>query len=279
MACWNGRFRCGVVRSEHSYCGCVTTQPTDTPSRTVSAHASDHLRFWWHAAESRGYEPDLYRVLEDEERDLLLEWYDETLRLKMVGEMAVPMASTLLGLVNGSGIRRIVQLGHFAGYSCLMLGWALRRMGASNGLFSIDLSEKFTEYSRGWIDRAGLAGHVGLHTSDSASPDAVEAARAYLGGDPACVVIDSSHQFEHTVAELDLWYPSLVPGGLLVLHDASPMAAQYDRTGQGGVRRALDEWLARAGAPPALTLMGPEKHGQEGPYADPSGLCLIQKPW
>lgn len=257
----------------------MTTQPIRTPPHAVSAHASDHVRFWWHASGERGYEPDLYRVLDDGQRALLIEWYEDTLDRKLVGEMAVPMASALLGLVNGSGVRRIVQLGHFAGYSCLLLGWALERMGVSNGLFSIDLNGKMTDYTRGWLERAGLTGQVGLLTSDSASADAVVAARAYLGGDPACVVIDSSHQYAHTLEELDLWYPSLAPGGLLVLHDASRMAARYDRTGEGGVRRALDEWLARPGAPSALTLMGPEKHGQDGPYADPSGLCLIQKPW
>ena len=257
----------------------MTTHPTHTHPRTVSAHASDHIRFWWHRSENRGYEPDIYRVLGDDERELLLEWYNDTLGRKLVGEMAVPMASALLGFVNGSGVRRIVQLGHFAGYSCLLLGWALRRMGVSNGLFSIDINQTLTDYTRGWLEQAGLSDRVGLLTSDSASPDAVAAARGYRGGDPSCVVIDSSHQFAHTVAELDLWYPSLTPGGLLLLHDASPLAARYDRTEQGGVRRALDVWLARPGAPTALTLLVPEKYGQDGPYADPSGLCLIQKPW
>lgn len=236
----------------------------------------DHIRYWWHS-EHRAYEPDIYRVLAPEERELLLVWYDETLERKLVGEMAVPMASVVLGFVNGSGSRRIVQLGHFAGYSCLLLGWALRRMRAACGLFSIDLREKHTDYTQGWLDRAGLEGVVGLHTSDSADPTCVAAAREYLGGAPSCVLIDSSHQYAHTLAELDLWFAALEPGGLMFLHDASPMAARYDRSGEGGVCRALEEWLARPGAPSALTLLGPSAHGDEGAYADPSGLCVIQK--
>lgn len=212
MAGRPGRFRCGVVGREHSYCGCVTTQPTRTPPHTVSAHATDHIRFWWHASGERGYEPDLYRVLDDGQRALLIEWYEDTLDRKLVGEMAVPMASALLGLVNGSGVRRIVQLGHFAGYSCLLLGWALERMGVSNGLFSIDLNGKMTDYTRGWLERgAGRAGRapdlgLGLGRCGRRGP-------GVSGGDPACVVIDSSHQYAHTLEELDLWYPSLVPGG------------------------------------------------------------------
>lgn len=256
------------------------TSPPEAPTRgSISEHASDHLRFWWHASETRAYEPDLYRVLSDDERAVLKAWYDDTLTRNLIGEMAVPMASVVNGFVTGSGIRRIVQLGHFAGYSCLLLGWALRRMGATRGLLSIDNKDRHTAFVAGWLDRAGLGDYVGLHTADSASPGSVAAAREYLGGDPACVVIDSSHQYAHTLAELDLWYDALAPGGLLFLHDASPMASEYDRTGEGGVRRALDEWLARPVAPSALTLLGPARHGQDGPYADPSGLCLIQKPY
>ncbi|MBK7404091.1 MAG: class I SAM-dependent methyltransferase [Phycisphaerales bacterium] len=236
-----------------------------------------HARYWWHANEGRGYEPDMYRVLSPDERSLLLDWYAATERDGHAGEMAVPMASLVLGMVHGSGIRRLVQLGHFAGYSSLLIGWALRRMGAERGLFSIDLRPKMTGYTQGWLDRAGLGAFVGLHTSDSADPGCVGAAREYLGGAPGAVIIDSSHQYRHTLAELDLWYPALEPGGLLFLHDASPMAAKYDRSGEGGVRRALDEWLARPGAPPALTLLGPEGHGQARAYADPSGLCIIQR--
>lgn len=252
---------------------------TDTTvENPISASATGHVRYWWHAGPGRGYEPDIYRVLTPAQRGLLLGWYAETLERGMIGEMAAPMTSAVLGFVNGSGVRRVVQLGHFAGYSCLMLGWALQRMGAERALFSVDLQERHTAMTRGWLARAGLGGVVGLRTSDSADPACVPAAREYLGGDPACVIIDSSHQYEHTLAELDLWYAALAPGGLMFLHDASPAAAAYDRTGRGGVRRALDEWLARPGAPGAITLAGPAAHGDEGPYADPSGLCLLQKP-
>lgn len=245
---------------------------------TVSSIADEHPRFWWHAGPGRGHEPDLYRVLTPEQRGLLREWYEQTGRENFVGEMAVPMATVVLGFLSGSAVRRVVQLGHFAGYSCLLLGWALQRMGPGHRLFSIDVRPRWTEITGSWLERAGLTETVTLHTADSADPACVGAAREALGGDPECIVIDSSHQHAHTLAELDLWFPALAPGGLMFLHDASPMAAKYDRTGQGGVRRALDEWLARPGSPPAITILGPPEHGQPAPYADPSGLCLIQKP-
>ena len=254
----------------------MTDLPTTASQPQVSDIASDHRRYWWHRLHT--YEPDVYRVLSDSQRQLLIDWYAQSEADGRVGEMAVPMTSAILGFVNGSGIRRVVQLGHFAGYSCLLLGWALQRMGVEHGLFSIDLRQKHTDATRHWTDRAGLDAVLDLHTSDSTEAACVPAAREYLKGDPQAVIIDSSHQYAHTLRELDLWYPALAPGGLVFLHDATPMAARYDRSEQGGVRRAIDEWLARPGAPTALTLAGPPDHDQTAPYADPSGLCVIQKP-
>lgn len=253
---------------------------TETDHATVAARlvGREHARFWWHSHPERRFEPDIYSVLTEGERSLLVAWYDETERDGHVGEMAVPMASLVLGLLNGSGARRVVQLGHYVGYSTLLIGWMLRRMGAERGLFSVDLRPRFTAFTQGWVDRAGLEAFVGLHTSDSADPSCVDAARAFLGGAPSCVIVDSSHQYAHTLAELDLWFDVLEPGGLMLLHDAGAPAAAYDRSGEGGVPRALAEWLSRPGSPPAITLSGPAAYGECAPYADPSGVCVIQKP-
>ncbi|MEY2504751.1 MAG: hypothetical protein QOG27_1031, partial [Verrucomicrobiota bacterium] len=68
------------------------------------------------------------------------------------------------------------------------------------------------------------------------------AAREYLGGDPELIVLDSSHEYQATLDELDLWYPALAAGGLLILHDVSRFAVDFDVTKQGGVLRAFTEW-------------------------------------
>ena len=63
--------------------------------------------------------------------------------------------SLIQGLVMGSGIRSIVQLGHFLGDSTLLLGFMMRRMSFTCSIFSIDISPEASEYTRGWIARAG----------------------------------------------------------------------------------------------------------------------------
>ena len=72
------------------------------------------------------------------------------------------------------------------------------------------------------------------------------AAKKYLGGDPELIILDSSHEYQATLAELDLWYAALAPGGLLALHDVSRFAADFDVTQQGGVGRAFTEWRKSA---------------------------------
>jgi predicted O-methyltransferase YrrM len=248
---------------------------TPPDERSLDFASREHKRYWWHRGEGRRYAPPLYADLSDEEWSLLEEWFAETERIGACGEMSVPMTSVLQGFIAGSGIRAIVQLGHFKGYSTLLLGFMLRRMGAERALVSIDNNRQSTEFTRGWVERAGLGPYVTLIVSDSAAPDAPAQAEAALGGPARCVIIDSSHQYAHTVRELEVWWEALAPGGLMFLHDCSEFARRWDRTGAGGVRRALEEWLPARAEARAIMLDGDP---ESGAYADACGMCLVQKP-
>jgi predicted O-methyltransferase YrrM len=230
----------------------------------------------------RGYVPPVYAFLTDEEWAALDAWYSETdTRFSHTGECNVPAISLIHGLIMGSAIRRVVQLGHFVGYSTLLLGFMMRHMGRTNAVFSVDISEEASAYTRGWVARTGLDEQVRIHVSDSAAPEVAAAASAYLSGQPDVVFIDSSHGYAHTLKELDLWYGEVRPGGLILMHDASEFAAQFDPDRAGGVPRALDEWVGRHGVR-AMLLNADAKPGIPGEalvYGDPCGLGLIQKPF
>lgn len=239
-----------------------------------------HRRYWWHWGKSRRYVPDVYSCLRADEWDVLQAWYDETERLELMGEMAVPMVSVLRGFIVGSGVSAIVQLGHYVGYSTLLLGFALRRMRRAKALFSIDIDRRCTEFTGTWVGKAGLGDQVALQLGDSADPACADAAIAYLGRPPQVVIVDSSHQYAHTLRELDLWYDRLPPGGMIFMHDSSEYAATFDSKRTGGVRRALLEWLPKLPAGSAILIQGDaDLTGQKGtPYADGCGLAIIQKP-
>ncbi|MEI2784834.1 MAG: class I SAM-dependent methyltransferase [Candidatus Nanopelagicales bacterium] len=248
----------------------------------------DHYRFWWHQIPGNDYEPLCYAVLSDEEKSLMISWFEATAD-HYVGECSVPMASLIAGLVGGNGTSRVVQLGHYSGYSTLLTGFLLKRMGRRKALISFDIDEEVTAFTQTWIDRAGLADVVRLELLDSADPQAVARATAYFdGADPQVVFIDSSHQYAHTLLEYRNWQPALAPGGMFIMHDVSRQATAYDSTSAGGVMRAALE-LRSMGAPTPLLInseVGPGGHIAEDlsvladwAYQDGCGVGLLQKPY
>jgi cephalosporin hydroxylase len=115
---------------------------------------------------------------------------------------------------------------------------------------------------------------------DSTRAPAPEAATQYLEGTPHLVIVDSSHEYAATLAELDLWYPVLAPGGVIFLHDTSRFAEDFDVTKAGGVRRAFVEWRTAHPEVEALLLNG-ESRTMEGTrplYKDACGVGILHKP-
>lgn len=248
--------------------------------RSRAFSSSSEPRFWWHRLSRSDYVPPIYANLNEQEWQFLQDWYAETSRQDLVGECAVPIMSLLHGLIMGSSIRRIVQLGTHAGYSTLLLGFFLRQMNASRGLFTFEIGEPLCLYTRGWLERTGLTAFVHVEFRSSLDPSSPNLAREYLGDAPELVFIDSSHEYGDTLAELEAWYPALAPGGLIVLHDSSKFAAGFDVTQKGGVRRALREWRESHPNVESFSL-NHDVAAIETPqmiYKDFCGVGLIQKP-
>ena len=252
---------------------------TDRRSRAWSEKPGD--RYWWHHLPGTDYVPAIYSDLSKDEWETLRDWYAETDQSGPIGECAVPLISLLQGLVMGSRASRIVQLGTCAGYSALLLGWMLRRMDAKRGLFSLDLDPASCEMSRRWIARGGLQDFVEIAERNSLDPQSPGAAKQYLGDDPELIILDSSHEYRATLRELDLWYDALKPGGLLLLHDVSRFAEDFDVTREGGVGRAFREWRKLHEEIETFCLNGDSKTmDQPRPlYKDACGLGLIHKPF
>ena len=249
-------------------------------SRSLKFKQLSHNRYWWHRVPSTNYIPIPYGILDDGEWEIMESWFDDTERkFESTGEANIPPLSMLMGIISGSAISRVVQCGHYVGYSTLLLGFLFRKMGKKQALFSIDIDASVTDYTAQWLKQAGLDDQVRLSIADSADPEGPKRATDYFGGQPPQIVfIDSSHQYEHTLKELDLWYDQLPQGGLLVLHDTSRFAATFDSTGKGGVFRAVSEWCAVKGVT-SLMLNSFVEGGSPGdyPYLDGCGLTIIQK--
>jgi predicted O-methyltransferase YrrM len=250
------------------------------PPRSRRFAGESHPRFWWHHLPGTDYVPPLYGVLSDDEWEVMQGWYDATLANDSIGEINVPAMSMIQGLVMGSAVTRIVQLGHYYGYSALLIGFMLRAMGSGGTLLSIDIDPKATDFTQRWVDRARLGSQVRLHLGDSAAPESLDVAVAALGGMPQLILLDSSHQYEHTLRELDLWVPRMEPGTIMLLHDVSVFAKTFDTAGAGGVQKALDDWLPQHPEAAFLSLnreVIPESDAADLVYKDGCGLGILQR--
>ena len=251
------------------------------PGRSARFRTDPHDRFWWHRLAATDYVPPLYAGLSEDEWAVMEGWFAETTRVGRIAEINVPAMSFATGLVAGNGVRRIVQLGHYYGYSALLVGFALRATGAARpGLATVDVDPAATAFTRAWIAAAGLEDVVAVLEGDSASPAGAERCERALGGAPELLLVDSSHAYGHTLRELDLWAPRLPPGAIVLLHDASVFAQQFDPTGEGGVRRAIAEWLPRHPGWEGMTLNGHVAPGADGDalvYKDACGLGILQR--
>jgi predicted O-methyltransferase YrrM len=189
---------------------------------------TDHpgARYWWHRLPGMDYVPAIYSDLAEEEWIIVRDWYNETDANGRIGECAVPLISFLHGLIMGSRADRIVQLGTCSGYSTLLIGFMLRRMNAQRGLFTLDYDPVIVAMTEQWLRRAGLDSFVRNAELLSTNPASLEEAVSYLGHPPELIILDTSHQYQATLDELNLWYPLLAPGGIFLLHDVSRFAEQ-----------------------------------------------------
>jgi len=242
----------------------------------------DHpaARYWWHRLPGIDFVPPIYSDLSAAEWEIVRAWYEETDRSGAIGECAVPLISLLHGLVTGNRITRLVQLGTCSGYSSLLLGFMLRRMNALRGLLTLEIDPRLSALTNSWLARAGLTSFVTVLEANSLDPNSVAAAREYFADAPELILLDSSHQYQATLQELELWYPLLQVGGIFLLHDVSRFAADFDVTREGGVGRAFREWRRRHPEAETLCLNG-EARTMELPrpaYKDACGLGIIHKP-
>jgi predicted O-methyltransferase YrrM len=280
--CIRNRRAIGNAQTDLRSIEMPSLQPTTTSPQRSRAFAQDsHDRFWWHHLGGTDYVPSIYQVLTDDEWQLMDDWYAATLAANAIGEINVPAMSMLQGLISGGGLSRVVQLGGFYGYSALLMGFWLRQMGQGGRLLSIDIDPEATKFSQEWIDRAGLSEIVFLMLSDSAAKQTlIDTVSTFEGRMPELILLDSSHQYGHTLRELDLWVPAMEPQSIMLLHDTSAFASDWDPNGTGGVRKALDDWLPERKDVACLNLnrhVGEPGVSADRTYQDGCGLGILQK--
>jgi predicted O-methyltransferase YrrM len=241
-----------------------------------SATSSDTEWFRQHA-----YDPPFLKAISEEDGSLMCEWHVATReRHPNSGSSGGEMMTMPISMIMSSEIRRAVQCGDYVGFSTLLLGMIGHYLDRTRVLYTVEIDPGPSEHTRGWVERSGLSHLVHVAVHDSSDPVCVAEAHEFLGSAPDLVCIDSTHQYDHTRAELAQRWNELLPGGLLVLDDASGWAASYDRTDKGGSHRAATEF-SRLYAPNSASFnaaLCPESQASLV-YSDVDRFGLYQKPY
>jgi len=232
---------------------------------------------------NHAYDPPFLRIISEQEQRFLIDWHEAVAQeYPNAGASGVEMMTMLSGLIMGSGISRIVQCGHYVGFSTLLMGFIGRYMGLNRFLYTVDIDPKPSEFTLSWVQKAGLADDIFIAVKDSSDPSNVDAAAEFLGGAPQLIYIDSSHQYQHTLKELALWWDALPPGGLIIMDDVSLWASEFDRTQEGGSHRAALQFrqtVAANGVILNANLAREMPDPYQLIYTDICGFGLIQKPY
>jgi predicted O-methyltransferase YrrM len=154
-----------------------------------------------------------------------------------------PLSLELLGSVlQASRPRLVLELGTYIGFSSLVIGDVLAHNEPAGELVTVEPDQSAQEVAKTSTSHLSNISFVQGYSTDA---DVIRNLRDR--GPFEIVYLDSSHAYTETLRELDLIFdaPMLADGGLLILHDAAKEAAQFDPSGKGGVRRALDEWIGK----------------------------------
>jgi predicted O-methyltransferase YrrM len=191
--------------------------------------------------EGDGRTGDFVRYLSPEARAAFREMRGHPWSAGSTDEFALTLMSALL---RESQPVRALQIGTHIGVSAVVLGDVLAHNARPGKLWTLDPDPLALPVAREFVASAGLPGSVVFVEGRSTDP-AIDDTLRELG--PFDVVyLDASHEYEETLTELGLIFGAWLAGdGVLLLHDAAREAAQFDSTGLGGVRRAMDDWVQR----------------------------------
>ena len=178
---------------------------------------------------------------------------------------ALSLLSTFVAICQPS---RVLELGTYHGFSTLILADLLASNERPGRIVTVDPNAAAQAAARERVAEAGLAGVVRFVCGCSDDEQVLEAVGADAPFD--MLYIDTSHQYEATLAELEMYLvrrPLVRPGALIFLHDIT-----FPMGGDAGVGPAVEHWLARHPDFRYLPLTS------AGIWPNPCGLGILLKP-
>lgn len=133
---------------------------------------------------------------------------------------------------------KVVEVGGHIGLSSLVMGEALRLNGRGK-LYTIEPQPHYLERLRYYTSKASLEDFIEVipgYSHDTAVKSTIEAVAPL-----DLVYVDACHDYLEARHDITYFSRLLRQNGVMVLHDTSVWARDWDTTKKGGVRRALIE--------------------------------------
>lgn len=142
---------------------------------------------------------------------------------------------TLVEMVEALDAKRVIELGVRWGTSTI--AWLYGLQKTAGHLWSVDV-----DHPSIWNDLVGHPGWTFIRGDDTEAWVLQE-----LPEEVDIVFVDTSHRYEHTKREIELYAPRVRPGGALVFHDTAVKEFEHHEPGtepEYPVREAVYDWLA-----------------------------------
>ncbi len=140
---------------------------------------------------------------------------------------------------------KVLEIGSWIGFSGIFLLDAINSShGKTEKMFvTIDPNTEKQSKAKNNYEQAGFNGLYDLVPFGSETKEAISQVMKHAPYD--VLFIDSKHDYSQAKKELETYFKFVRKGGFIFCHDTSELATTYDTKKEGGVRRALKEFVSK----------------------------------
>ena len=156
------------------------------------------------------------------------------------GESDVGIRNLIYTMVLNLRPRIVLEIGCHIGNGAVVIGSALRKNGYGK-LITLEPAPHYQQIAAKYIAKSRLQSFVQIVPQYSYDPSCQEFLRQQAPFD--LIFIDGAHEYDAAMADIVLSAEIMHDNGIAILHDTGRMSSEIDRSGKGGVRRALHDYV------------------------------------
>jgi predicted O-methyltransferase YrrM len=133
--------------------------------------------------------------------------------------------------------RAVLEVGTHIGAAAVVIGSALKRNDFGK-LITLEPQEHYRDVAKKFVQMAQLTDFVDVLPISSEQLGEISSSGPF-----EIIFIDALHEYDAVCNDLKTCAHQLAKNGLIFLHDAGKDAVSFDKTGKGGVRNAVMDFV------------------------------------